>query len=196
MSEFFNFWSSDTTPKVTDTAIDSLTKAESVGNKLAGLQVAKSGLNLIESTSGLLNLGAYKAEKENAIQSIKNQVLAAQDDILQNLSYNTDQTIVYAARGNVSIGSGVLQNRFAKGAERAGRDFKMLDLNAKLATETANISYARKKRALVTNAISGVLDFATSLGMAYAGGIGGSGNVTDVNGNVLGKVGGYGVYQG
>lgn len=167
-----------------------------VVRKFAATKLIGSGIPLLESTSGLLNLGAYKAEKENAIQSIKNQVLAAQDDILQNLSYNTDQSIIYAARGNVSIGSGVLQNRFAKGAERAGRDFKMLDLNAKLATETANISYARKKRAAVRDAVSGVLDFATTLGVAYAGGLGSSGNVTDINGNVLGKVGGYGTFQG
>lgn len=35
-----------------------------------------------------------------------------------------------------------------------------------------------------------------ALGSALTGALSGSGNVTDVNGNVIGKVGGYGTYQG
>ena len=121
---------------------------------------------MVEGLSALGNNAVAKEERENEYKAIENQVLAAQDSIIQNLSYNTDQAIVYAARGNVSIASPVMRERFKKGAAEAGQDFAMLEANAAVQRTKADISYARKRRAATEKAIKGVNSFLFNAGMA------------------------------
>jgi hypothetical protein len=132
----------------------------------AGLKVAQSALTMVEGLSALGNNSVAKKERENEYQAIENQVLAAQDQIIESLNYNTDQAITYAARGNVAISSPVLRERFKKGAEEAGRDFAMLEANANVQRVRSDISYARKRRANTQKAISSINQFAFNLGMA------------------------------
>ena len=135
--------------------------------KMAGsLKVAQSALGMVEGLSALGNNSVAKKERENEYQAIENQVLAAQDQIIESLNYNTDQAITYAARGNVAISSPVLRERFKKGAAEAGRDFAMLEANANVQRVRSDISYARKRRANTERAIKGINQFVFNLGMA------------------------------
>lgn len=144
-----------------------------------GVKVAQSALTMVEGLSALGNNSVAKKERENEYQAIENQVLAAQDQIIESLNYNTDQAITYAARGNVAISSPVLKERFKKGAAEAGRDFAMLNANADVQRVRSDISYARKRRANTERAIKGVNQFLFSMGMYGMGGFGGGDQAID-----------------
>lgn len=167
MSDWFSFWSgkqkSDT--KDLDTT---LSTTRDIKEATAQLRVAESGISAVESLTGLMNIPLYKKERDNAKKAIENQVLAGQEEILRNLSYNTDQALTYAARGNVSINAPVMRERMKKGAEEAGYDFAMLRSNADIQKINADITYQAKRRATFKKAIKGVENALLTYG-AYQG---------------------------
>lgn len=156
--DWFEIWGMDNSTNVG--------KSAGLKKTATGLKVAQSGLSMIEGLSALGNNGVAKKERENEYQAIENQVLTAQDQIIENLSYNTDQAISYAARGNVAIGSSVMLEKFKKGSAEAGRDLAMLQKNAEIQKIKSDISYARKRRANTQKAINSINQFAFDLGMA------------------------------
>lgn len=155
MSNWFSFWGgkqeSDT--KNLDTTLNT---TRDIKKATAQIRVAQGAIGAAESLTGLMNVPLYKKERDNTKKAIENQVLAGQEEILRNLSYNTDQALTYAARGNVSISSPVMLQRMAKGAEEAGFDFAMLRSNANIQKINADISYQAKRRAAFNKAIKGV----------------------------------------
>lgn len=159
MQDWFNLWSGDDDET-------NIAKSARYKKMAAGIKVGQSALGMVEGLSGLANNSVAKKERENEYQAIENQVLAAQDQIIETLSYNTDQAITYAARGNVAISSPVLRERFKKGAAEAGRDFAMLKANADVQRVRSDISYARKRRANTERAIKGINQFLFNAGMA------------------------------
>lgn len=167
MSDWFSFWGgkqeSDT--KDLDTT---LSTTRDITKATAQFKVAKSVMEAGEGLTGLMNIPLYKKERDNAKKAIENQVLAGQEEILRNLSYNTDQALTYAARGNVSIGAPVMRERMKKGAEEAGFDFAMLRSNADIQKINADISYQAKRRATFNKAIKGVQNALLTYG-AYQG---------------------------
>lgn len=171
MQDWFSIW----TAKEDETNI---AKSARYKKMAGGLKVGQSALGMVEGLSGLGNNSVAKKERENEYQAIENQVLAAQDQIIENLNYNTDQAITYAARGNVAISSPVLRERFKKGAAEAGRDFAMLEANANVQRVRSDISYARKRRANTERAIKGINQFLFNAGM-YGLSFGSSGEATD-----------------
>lgn len=158
MQDWFAIW----TPKENESTIE---KSARYKKMAGGLKVGQSALTMVEGLSALGNNTVAKKERKNEYQAIENQVLAAQDQIIQTLAYNTDQAITYAARGNVAISSPVLRERFKKGAAEAGRDFAMLNANADVQRVRSDISYARKRRENTKKAIEGVNKFLFSAGM-------------------------------
>lgn len=173
MSDWFTFWggkeSSDT--QDLDTTLATTREIRSANKKL---MVAESVLDAAEGITGLLNIGLYKKERDNEIKAIENKLLAGQEQIFKELSYNTDQALVYAARGNVSIASPVMMERMKKGAEEAGRDFAMLQANADIAKINADIKYSAKRRATFDKALKGVMGGLLTYGALSGGGTGGS----------------------
>ena len=176
MSDWFSFWGkkqeSDTTNLDT-----TLSTASDIKKTIGQMQVAKGIVGAVEGLTGLMNLPLYKKERDNAIKAIENNVLAGQEQIFRELSYNTDQAITYAARGNVSIGSPVMRERMKKGAEEAGYDFSMLRANADIQKINANIQYSAKRRATFNKAIKGVMGalmtygaYGDSFGSLFGGG--------------------------
>jgi len=167
MSSWFSFWGGE---NKTDTSSleTTLGTASKVENAIAKAEIAKSTMGAVEGLTSLANIPLYSKERKNAIKSIENQVLAGQEQIFRELSYNTDQAIVYAARGNVSIGAPVMRERMKKGAEEAGFDFAMLRANAKVAKADANIAYNQKRRAAFGNALKGVMGAMMTYG-AFSG---------------------------
>ena len=141
-------------------------KSAQLKKTAAALKIAQSALGMVEGISALNNNETARLERKNERMAIENQVLAAQDSIIENLSYNTDQTIAYAARGNVSVSSPVLTERFKKGAAESGKDFAMIRANADIERVKSDISYARKRRANTQRAISSINQFAFDVGMA------------------------------
>lgn len=156
VQDWFAIWSDDST----------LGKSNQFKQYAGMAKVGTSALEMVEGLSALGNNAVARKERKNEYQAIENQVLAAQDSIIETLSYNTDQAITYAARGNVAISSPVLRERFKKGAAEAGQDFAMLEANAAIQRTRADISYARKRRAATEKAIKGVNSFLFNVGMA------------------------------
>lgn len=164
MSDWFSFWGER---NKTDTSnLDATLKSvHDIQKSNAQMQIGKGVVGLTESLTSLLNLPLYKKEKENAIKAIENSVLAGQDEIIRNLSYNTDQTLVYAARGNVAIGSPVIRERMKKGASEASMDMAMLRANADIKKANVNMQYSAKRRKTFDNAIKGVMGALMTYGM-------------------------------
>lgn len=171
MSDWFSFWGgrnkSDTTNLDT-----TLKTAADIKETIGKMQVAKSVVGAVEGLTSLANIPLYKKERDNAIKAIENNVLAGQDAIIRELSYNTDQALTYAARGNVSIGSPVIMERMKRGAKEAGYDFAMLRSNAEIQKINANIQYSAKRRATFNNALKGVMGALMTYG-AYGSELGG-----------------------
>lgn len=155
MSDWFSIWSDDST----------LGKSAQFKKYASMAKVGSSALGMVEGLSALDNNSVSEKVRENEYQAIENQVLAAQDSIIENLSYNTDQAITYAARGNVAISSPVMTERFKKGAAEAGRDFAMINANADIQRVKSDISYARKRRAATEKALGSVNSFLFNAGM-------------------------------
>lgn len=155
MSDWFSFWGgkqkSDT--KDLDTT---LSTTRDIKKATAQLRVAESTISAVEGLTSLANVSLYKKERDNTKKAIENQVLAGQEEILRTLSYNTDQALTYAARGNVSISAPVMRERMKKGAQEAGFDFAMLRSNANIQKINADITYSAKRRATFNKAIKGI----------------------------------------
>lgn len=164
MSDWFSFWGGKNESDTSSLGA-TLETTKKVKSAINNLYVAQSAMDAVEGLTGLMNIPLYKKERDNTIKAIENQVLASQDQIFKELSYNTDQALVYAARGNVSIGSPVIQERMKKGAEEAGYDFGMLRTNADIQKINANISYSQKRKAAFDKAVSGVMDTAFTAAM-------------------------------
>lgn len=156
MSDWFSFWGGKNESDTTSLGA-TLDTTQKIQKANAQMQIGKGVAGAVEGLTGLFNLPLYKMEKNNAIKAIENEVLAGQDQIFRELSYNTDQALTYAARGNVSIGAPVLRDRMKKGAEEAGFDFAMLGANANIKRTNAEIQYSAKRRATFNNAIQGVM---------------------------------------
>lgn len=156
MSDWFSFWGGRNESDTSSLGA-TLSTAADVKKAIGKLQVAKSAMGAVEGLTGLANIPLYKKERDNAIKSIENNVLAGQEQIFRELSYNTDQTLTYAAAGNVSIGAPVIRERMKKGAQEAGFDFAMLRSNAEIQKINANISYSAKRRKAFDSALQGVL---------------------------------------
>lgn len=180
MSDWFSFWNpvqseqakADASSTLTGSLIQSKTLKAREKKLLLGESIIEAG----EGVSGLINIWdlgqgkpLYKRERDNAKKAIENQVLAGQEEILRNLSYNTDQALTYAARGNVSIGAPVMRERMKKGAEEAGFDFAMLRSNADIQKINADITYQAKRRATFKKAIAGVNKALLTYGALYGG---------------------------
>jgi hypothetical protein len=163
MSDWFSFWG-EKHPSDTSSFGNTLNTAADVKKAIAGITIAKSAVGAVQGLTSLANIPLYKKERDNAIKSIENNVLAGQDAIIRELSYNTDQALVYAARGNVSIGAPVIRERMKKGAQEAGFDFAMLEANAKIQKENARIQYAQKRRKSFDAALSGILNLGLTVG--------------------------------
>lgn len=178
MSDWFSFWGgkqeSDTTNLST-----TLSTTRDIRKANAQFQVAKGAIGAVEGLTGLMNIPLYKKERDNAIKSIENNILAGQDAIIRELSYNTDQAITYAARGNVSIGAPVIRERMKKGAEEAGYDFGMLRANAEIQKQNVNMQYSAKRRATFNNALKGVMGALLSYGAYDSMLSGGTGMAVD-----------------
>lgn len=164
MSDWFSFWGGRNESDTSSLGA-TLSTAADVKKAIGKLQVAKSAMGAVEGLTGLANIPLYKKERDNAIKSIENNVLAGQEQIFRELSYNTDQTLTYAAAGNVSISSPVIRERMKKGAQEAGFDFAMLRSNAEIQKINTNIQYAQKRKAQLDKAISGIVDTAFTAAM-------------------------------
>lgn len=158
MEDWFKIWGMDDSSNIE--------KSAQLKKTAVGLKVAQSALGMVEGISALGNNEVARQERKNEYMAIENSVLSAQAQIMENLAYNTDQTIAYAARGNVSVASPVMRERFKKGASEAGQDFAMLQKNAEIQKVKSDISYARKRRANTQKAINSINQFAFDLGMA------------------------------
>lgn len=173
MSDWFSFWnpvkSEQAKADASSTLTGSLIQSETLKARKKKLLLGKSIIEAGEGLTSLVNIPLYKKERDNAIKAIENQVLAGQEQIFRELSYNTDQALTYAARGNVSIGSPVMMERMKKGAEEAGYDFAMLRANADVAIRNEKIKYAEKRRATFKKAIAGVNKALLTYGALYGG---------------------------
>lgn len=167
MSDWFSFWGGKNESDTTNLDTTLKTTAD-IKEAIGTMQVAKSAMGAVEGLTSLMNLPLYKKERDNAIRAIENNVLAGQDQIFRELSYNTDQAITYAARGNVSIGAPVIQERMKKGAQEAGFDFAMLRANADIQKINTNIQYSAKRRATFNQALQGVTNALLTYGV-YGG---------------------------
>lgn len=154
-ADWFSIWSDDST----------LGKSEQLKQGAGIAKVASSVLGAVEGLSALSNNTLAKKQRNNERLAIANQVLAAQDSIIESLAYNTDQAVTYAARGNVAISSPVMTERFKKGASEAGRDFAMIKSNAEIEKIKSDVSYARKRRAATQKAIGGITNLMFNVGM-------------------------------
>lgn len=156
MSDWFSFWGGKNESDTSSLGA-TLDTTQKIQKANAQMQMGKGIVGAVEGLTSLMNLPLYKKERDNAIKAIENEVLAGQDQIFRELSYNTDQALTYAARGNVSIGAPVLRDRMKKGAEEAGFDFAMLRTNANIKKINADIQYSAKRRATFNNALQGVM---------------------------------------
>lgn len=163
MSDWFSFWGGKNESD-TSSLTATLGTYSDVKKSIGQIQVAKGVVGAVEGLTSLMNIPLYKKERDNAIKSIENNVLAGQDAIIRELSYNTDQAITYAARGNVSIGAPVIRERMKKGAQEAGYDFAMLKANADIQKQNVNMQYSAKRRATFNNALKGVMGALLSYG--------------------------------
>ena len=102
-------------------------------------------------------------------------------------------------RNILSSLSGIEGNYFNMGNTMANNILQRATANQQ-AQQQANIANANAYNQWKNNLISGAAALGgAALGAGLGGGFSslfGGGNVTDVNGNVLGQVGGYGTYQG
>ena len=148
-------------------------------------------------------LGAQAMERGargSATQNILNSIAANRNNDLRNAMTQEDARV----RNILSSLSGIEGNYFNMGNTMANNILQRATANQQ-AQQQANIANANAYNQWKNNLISGAAALGgAALGGVLGGPIGaslgsslfGAGNVTDVNGNVLGQVGGYGTYQG
>lgn len=143
-------------------------------------------------------LGAQAMERGargSATQNILNSIAANRNNDLRQAMVNEDARV----QNILSALQGVEGNYFNMGNTMANNILQRATANQQ-AQQQANIANANAYNQWKNNLISGAAALGgAALGAGLGGGLGGlfgGGNVTDVNGNVLGQVGGYGTYQG
>lgn len=143
-------------------------------------------------------LGAQAMERGargSATQNILNSIAANRNNDLRNAMTQEDARV----RNILSSLSGIEGNYFNMGNTMANNILQRVTANQQ-AQQQANIANTNAYNQWRNNLISGAASLGgAALGAGLGGGLGGlfgGGDVTDVNGNVLGQVGGYGTYQG
>lgn len=148
-------------------------------------------------------LGAQAMERGargSATQNILNSIAANRNNDLRQAMVNEDARV----QNILSALQGVEGNYFNMGNTMANNILQRATANQK-AQQQANIANTNAYNKWNNNLISGAAALGgPALGAVLGGPIGasiggslfGGGNVTDVNGNVLGQVGGYGTFQG
>lgn len=148
-------------------------------------------------------LGAQAMERGargSATQNILNSIAANRNNDLRNAMTQEDARV----RNILSSLSGIEGNYFNMGNTMDNNILQRATANQQ-AQQQANITNTNAYNQWKNNLISGAAALGgAALGGVLGGPIGaslgsslfGAGNVTDVNGNVLGQVGGYGTYQG
>ena len=140
-----------------------------------------------------------RGARGNATQAILNSIAANRNDNMRTAMVDEDTRV----RNILSALSGVENNYFTQSNTMANNVLQRAMTNAG-AQNAANAANTAAYNAWKNNLISGAASIAGAviggpMGAALAGGatnglLGGN-QVTDVNGNVLGEVGGYGTYQ-
>lgn len=143
-------------------------------------------------------LGAQAMERGargSATQNILNAIAANRNTDLRNAMAQEDARV----RNILSSLSGIEGNYFNMGNTMANNILQRATANQQ-AQQQANIANTNAYNQWKNNLISGAASLGgAALGAGLGGGLGGlfgGGDVTDVNGNVLGQVGGYGTFQG
>lgn len=148
-------------------------------------------------------LGAQAMERGargSATQNILNSIAANRNTDLRNAMTQEDARV----RNILSSLSGIEGNYFNMGNTMANNILQRVTANQQ-AQQQANITNTNAYNQWKNNLISGAAALGGSalgavlggpIGASIGGSLFGGGNVTDVNGNVLGQVGGYGIYQG
>ena len=148
-------------------------------------------------------LGAQAMERGargSATQNILNSIAANRNNDLRNAMTQEDARV----RNILSSLSGIEGNYFNMGNTMANNILQRATANQQ-AQQQANIANTNAYNQWKNNLISGAAALGGSalgavlggpIGASIGGSLFGGGNVTDVNGNVLGQVGGYGTYQG
>ena len=148
-------------------------------------------------------LGAQAMERGargSATQNILNSIAANRNNDLRNAMTQEDARV----RNILSSLSGIEDNYFNMGNTMANNILQRVTANQQ-AQQQANIANTNAYNQWRNNLISGAATLGGSalgavlggpIGASIGGSLFGGGNVTDVNGNVLGQVGGYGTYQG
>lgn len=148
-------------------------------------------------------LGAQAMERGargSATQNILNAIAANRNTDLRNAMTQEDARV----RNILSSLSGIEGNYFNMGNTMANNILQRVTANQQ-AQQQANIANTNAYNQWKNNLISGAAALGGSalgavlggpIGASIGGSLFGGGNVTDVNGNVLGQVGGYGTYQG
>ena len=148
-------------------------------------------------------LGAQAMERGargSATQNILNSIAANRNNDLRQAMVNEDARV----QNILSALQGIEGNYFNMGNTMANNILQRATANQQ-AQQQANIANTNAYNQWKNNLISGAAALGgAALGGVLGGPIGaslgsslfGAGNVTDVNGNVLGQVGGYGTYQG
>lgn len=148
-------------------------------------------------------LGAQAMERGargSATQNILNSIAANRNNDLRNAMTQEDARV----RNILSSLSGIEGNYFNMGNTMANNILQRATANQQ-AQQQANIANTNAYNQWKNNLISGAAALGGSalgavlggpIGASIGGSLFGGGNVTDVNGNVLGQVGGYGTFQG
>ena len=148
-------------------------------------------------------LGAQAMERGargSATQNILNSIAANRNNDLRNAMTQEDARV----RNILSSLSGIEGNYFNMGNTMANNILQRATANQQM-QQQANIANTNAYNQWRNNLISGAAALGGSalgavlggpIGASIGGSLFGGGNVTDVNGNVLGQVGGYGTYQG
>lgn len=140
-----------------------------------------------------------RGARGNATQAILNSVMANRANGMRNAMASEDQRI----QNILSTLSGIEGNYWQQSNAMANNILQRATTNA-AAQNAANVANTNNYNAWKNNLISGAATIAGAIvggpmGAALAGGatngLFGGNQVTDVNGNVLGEVGGYGTYQ-
>lgn len=140
-----------------------------------------------------------RGARGSATQNILNSIMANRNNDMRSAMTAEDARV----KNILSALSGIEGNYFNMGNTMANNILQRVAANQK-AQQQANIANANAYDQWKNNLISGAASLAGTVGGAIIGGpvgasIGGSlfggGNITDVNGNVIGTAGGYGTYQ-
>lgn len=141
-----------------------------------------------------------RGARGSATQNILNSIAANRNMDMRQAMTQEDARV----KNILSALSGVEGNYFNQ-TNTMGNNILQRVLANQNAQQQANIANTNAYNQWKSNLISGAASLGGSalgailggpIGASIGGSLFGGGNVTDVNGNILGKVGGYGTYQG